>query len=176
MPGLITDQMLELLGRPYATSTSFPIDLSAIMRWAIAVYYPEPPPPEYWDEEYAATTVHGGIIAPAEFNPFAWMSRRSTTSDAAIDVDPALPRAGAVEHLLGVQPPDLRIGLNGGMKASYTDVPMRPGDVITSTSALSDYMERDGRHGRMLYTTTANRWENQQGQLVKTVYMTLIRY
>jgi hypothetical protein len=91
MTGLITDEMRGLIGRPYATATSFPIDLSAIMRWAIAVYYPEPPPPEYWDEEYAATTPSGGIIAPAEFNPFAWMSRRATTSDAAIEVDPALP-------------------------------------------------------------------------------------
>ena len=30
--------------------------------------------------------------------------------------------------------------------------------------------------GGCCYTTTENRWENQQGHLVKTLYMTLIRY
>ena len=81
-----------------------------------------------------------------------------------------------MEHLLGLTPPDLFIGLNGAMEATYTDIPMRPGDVITSTSAVVEYTEREGRHGQMLYTTLENRWENQDGDLVKVVRMTLIRY
>ena len=91
MPSLITPEMLTILQKPYARSVSFPIDASDIRRWAIAVYYPDPPPLEYYDEVYAATTPQGGIIAPAEFNPFAWMSRSQEGSDDAIEVDPAYP-------------------------------------------------------------------------------------
>jgi hypothetical protein len=177
VPELISDEMRGILGVPFETTTSFPIDPSDIRRWAIAVYYPEAPPPLYWDDEYAKTTPWGGIVAPEEFNPFAWMSRPSSTEDErAIDVDPGLVRAGASEHRLGVVPPSLLTGLNGGMEVDYTEVPMRPGDVITSTSAIVDYKEREGRLGHMLFTTTENTWRNQRGELVKTVRMTLIRY
>ena len=34
----------------------------------------EMPPPLFWDEEYARTTRHGGVVAPGEFNPFAWFT------------------------------------------------------------------------------------------------------
>ena len=49
-----------------------PIALADIRKWAIAVYWPENPPPLYWDEDYAKTTRYSGIVAPLDFNPFAW--------------------------------------------------------------------------------------------------------
>jgi len=49
---------------------SYPITVSDIRRWAMAVYYPEEPPRLFWDEEYARATRHGGIVAPeASFGP-----------------------------------------------------------------------------------------------------------
>src|ERR1700753_4096064 len=69
----ITPEMQAGVGREYRWATSYPIAASDIRRWAISVYYPEPAPPLYWDEEYAAKTRWGGIVAPEEFNPFAWM-------------------------------------------------------------------------------------------------------
>ena len=64
------------------SATSFPITDSDIRRWAIAVYYPEPAPRLFWDAEYAAGTVHGGIVAPEDFNPFAWLTQ--TEADAGV--------------------------------------------------------------------------------------------
>jgi hypothetical protein len=62
------------------------------------------------------------------------------------------------------------------MESFYTGVRMRPGDVIRSVDALVDYREKPGRLGRMLLTTTEQRWTNQEGQLVKTQRDILIRY
>src|ERR1700678_1097371 len=71
----ITSAMAEAIGRQFpGQRVSFPISESDIRRWAIAVYYPQVPPREFWDAEFAAQTVAGGIVAPAEFNPFAWMT------------------------------------------------------------------------------------------------------
>ena len=178
MSTLITEEMRGILGRPYATATSFPVSASDIRRWAIAVYYPEPPPCEFYDDEYAASTPAGGIVAPLEFNPFVWMSRPGEPGTGAepLAVDPSLVGAGACEHRLGVPPPELRRGLNGGLDVTFTDVPIRPGDVITSTAAIIGYDEREGRLGHMLFTTSENRWVNQRDEVVKIERMTLIRY
>ena len=53
---------------------------------------------------------------------------------------------------------------------------MRPGDVITSASALSDWNERQTRLGLTLLTTTETRWTNQHGELVKIKRSIGIRY
>jgi hypothetical protein len=71
----ITDEMRAILDKPMSRLTSYPIAASDIRKWAIAVYYPEIPPRLFWDEDYAATSRFGGIVAPEEFNPFAWMTR-----------------------------------------------------------------------------------------------------
>ena len=66
--------------------------------------------------------------------------------------------------------------LNGGLTVEYTGVHMRPGDVIRSVTNLVDYSERTGRLGLMLFTTTEDRWTNQDGALIKVQRAVLIRY
>src|SRR4029077_13395984 len=78
----ITPQMRDIVGLELRRSTSFPITDSDIRRWAIAVYYPEASPRLFWDAEYAAGTSHGGIVAPEDFNPFAWLTR--TEAEAGV--------------------------------------------------------------------------------------------
>jgi hypothetical protein len=95
-------------GRP-----SFPIDPSDIRRWALAVYWPETPPRIYWDDDYARTTRWRGIIAPPEFNPFAWPIDRRPSGEA---------RAFAAGH--GDAGPNL---LNGGRRTTFR-IAMRPGE------------------------------------------------
>ena len=169
---LVTPEMLERKGVWGSTRLSPPVSESDIRKWAIAVYYPEEPPRLFWDEAYAATTVHGGIVAPEEFNPFAWM-----TSEPA-----GVPPSGAgrvdpdrTERLLGIDPPSLEFMLNGGIEVEY-GVRMRPGDVITSVQTLAGYREREGRLGLMLFTTSRNVWTNQHGEVVKRSQGTVIRY
>jgi hypothetical protein len=163
----ISAEMTAAVGREFGRRRSFPISESDIRKWAIAVYYPEDPPRLFWDAAYAATTIHGGIVAPEDFNPFAWMS-----------ADPPGIRHGGyvgLEATLGVEPPQTEFMLNGGLEVTY-GARMRPGDVITSASTLTGYQEREGRLGLMLFTTQLDRWTNQDDAVVKSASMTLIRY
>jgi hypothetical protein len=167
----ISAAMRAAVGRQLARQVSFPVSESDIRRWAIAVYYPQPPPRLFWDAGYARSTRHGGIVAPEEFNPFAWM--------AAERDEPASARPGDdldhPERLLGIPGPGLRHQLNGGVSVTY-GTRMRPGDVITSVSRLAGYSERTGRLGLMLFTVTEDTWTNDEGTLVKVTSSTLIRY
>ena len=123
--------MRSVVGREFGTARrSVPISLSDIRKWALAIYYPEVPPRLFWDEDYAASTSHGGIVAPEEFNPFAWF-----TADG-----PVMPsnyegeiRGSGPEEPLGVAEPETSFILNGGLELVH-GARMRPGDVITSGS------------------------------------------
>ncbi len=168
----ITPAMRDVVGLELRRGTSFPITDSDIRRWALAVYYPEPAPRLFWDAAYAAGTSHGGIVAPEEFNPFAWMTQPDPD-------EPAKPRVplGFVspEETLGLPRPETTSLINGGTEVDY-GVRMRPGDVITSVSRLAGYSEREGRLGLMLFTTSEDTWTNQRDETVKTSRSTLIRY
>ncbi len=167
----ISAEMQAAIGTEMGRSVSFPVSESDIRRWAIAVYYPDPAPREFWDADYAAKTQFGGIVAPQEFNPFAWMAASEVKSDVVVEDN----NPDRTELTLGLKGPGLKFQLNGGMEVEY-GVPMRPGDVITSVSSLAGYSEREGRLGLMLFTVNQNTWTNQNGEVVKTTRSTLIRY
>lgn len=173
---LVSDAMRCAVGRELRRLVSYPVSASDIRRWAVAVYYPERPPPLFWDAEHAAGTVHGGIVAPEDFNPFAWMAA-DPPGWRPIDVSSSIEVSGfdAVERTLGIPSPALRFSLNGGEGVEY-GVRMRPGDVITSVTSLADYYEREGRLGRMLFTVSEAVWTNTDGELVKRARSTVIRY
>lgn len=168
----ISDEMRAALGTTMSRRVCYPVTESDIRRWAIAVYYPDEPPARFIDAAAAAKTRYGGIVAPEEFNPFAWRAAEEwhVGDDHSDPTDPA-----RTERSLGLAPPDVHFQLNGSMETEY-GVPMRPGDVITSTSALADYKERPGRLGLMLFTTTEDTWTNQRGEVVRRTRNTLIRY
>ena len=157
---LVTQEMVEQKGKFGEERVSPPISLSDIRKWGIAVYWPETPPRLYWDEEYAKTTRYGGIIAPAEFNPFAWPVQREP---------PAPGRETSQGAGVGTR------GMNGGQTEEYF-APLRPGDVVASTSGLVDWYERQTRLGLTLFTITETRWTNQKGELVKVKRSIGIRY
>lgn len=167
----ISPEMQAAVGREISRKVSFPISESDIRKWAMAIYYPEEPPRLYWDAAYAGTTEFGGIVAPEEFNAFAWMAAEPK----------GLPKAGGtvdgdyLETSLGIKGPGLKFMLNGGMEVEY-GVRMRPGDVITSVSRLHSYKERTGRLGLMLFGTTEDTWTSQNGEVVKKQRITVIRY
>lgn len=157
----VTEEMKEAKGLWGSSRTSYPITDTDIRRWSMATYYPERPPHVYWDDEYAKTTKYGGIIAPPDFNPFAW----------------SLDRPAAMARGLSGARPDGKplTGMNGGQTDTY-GVPMRPGDVITARSRLIDWEEREGRLGHTLYVRTEIEWRNQRDELVKTRISIAIRY
>jgi hypothetical protein len=165
----ISEAMQAAVGTELSRMTSFPITDSDIRRWAVAIYYPEDPPRLFWDVNYAVQTRYGGLVAPEEFNPFAWMTADGPRK-ASVDHNPDL-----TEITLGVPGPGLKFQLNGGSEVEY-GVRMRPGDVITSVQSLAGYSEREGRLGLMLFTQSQDVWINQDNEMVKTTKSTLIRY
>ncbi|MFC8097743.1 MaoC family dehydratase N-terminal domain-containing protein [Streptomyces sp. NPDC057363] len=171
--GLVRADMAGVVGRPYGRMISYPVSASDIRKWARAVYYPEPAPVRYTDPE---TAEDGGPAAPLDFNPFAWGPAVRIPDERGIETAAAYRRVGAMEHHLGVAPPDLKRALNGGVSVTYTEVRMKPGDVITSESAIAGYREKQGRLGLMLMTDVDTVWTNQDGLRLKTHRMTLIRY
>lgn len=167
----INDEMKAALGRQIGRRVSFPVSASDIRRWALAVYWPEQPPRLFWDAAYAKNTLHGGIVAPEEFNPFAWMVAEKEEPDVKLETnDP-----NRMETILGIQGPGLKFQLNGGLEVDY-GARMRPDDVITSVNRLAEYREREGRLGLMLFTITEDVWTNQDDDEVKRTRSTLIRY
>jgi hypothetical protein len=166
----ITDEMRGLVGRPFNQARSYPVAASDIRKWAIAVYFPESPPPLYWDEDTATASGERGVVAPEDFNPFAWLTAEPGMAARRAEFD-----ADHLESQFGVLGPGLRTNLNAGLDATY-GVRIRPGDVVTAESRIVSYEEKAGRMGRMLLTVVRTVWTNQRGETVKTTEQTSIRY
>lgn len=167
----INDRMREAIGRVYEHLTSYPVSVSDIRRWVLATYYPDVPPREYWDDEYASRASGRGILAPHEFNPFAWMNQEPKGVPARIYAT----SVNRVEELLDIPSPNLEHALNGGIEVEYF-ARMFPGDVIISETALESYAEKRGSLGVMLLTRTRSTWRKESGELVKHMRKTMIRY
>ena len=135
---------------------SAPVSASDIRRWAIAVYWPRTPPRLYWDEDYAKSTRWGGIVAPAEFNPFAW------------PIEPQ-PSRRALDGQAG-----RRVRrVNGGSRIRF-GAAMRPGDCIEARSQLVEWRAKRGRSGDLLFVDFRHQWRNQRGQDVRDAVHTLV--
>ena len=163
---LISDEMRALEGKVLGSRASYPISASDIRKWAIAVYYPEPPP-----EVFIGAGAAGGgapLRAPEEFSPYAW---------GTPGAKPKVPDIGAgfLERGQGITPPDLKFIVNGGSVVEY-GVPMLEGDVITTENMLQGYTVKQGKRGPLLLTVMQDRWTNQKGEMVKTTTNTFIRY
>ena len=156
---LVTPDMIERKGVWGSTKVAPPISESDVRKWAIAVYWPDTPPPLFWDAVYAAGTRWGAILAPPDFNPFAWPVERER----------ATPRPKTQEPRRKLR------GMNGGQVETY-GVAMRPGDVITARNRLRDWDERETRLGQTLFVYSETEWRNQNDEIVKTRVSTAIRY
>jgi hypothetical protein len=168
---VISEDMRNAVGHELARMVSYPVSASDIRKWALAVYYPQQPPERFWDEHAAADSQWETIVAPEDFNPFAWLTavpRGVRRQDGVQDPD-------RTEHMLGIAGPGLKFELNGGVSVAY-GAPIRPGDVITSVERLAGYTEREGRLGLMLFTVYESTWSNQWDEFVKRTRLTLIRY
>lgn len=159
-PGtFLTQQTIDRIGRTLAPVAAPAVGANDIARWATATYWPEPPPAIYVDADAAGRTPWGGIVAPRDFDPFAWMPNRPWGGD----------------WLLGMGTEPGRRVLNGGQWNRYA-APIRPGDEITVTRRFVDVVERETKRGPMVFFTSEFRWDNQDGALVRLAEQTTIYY
>ena len=125
------------------------IERGAIIRFAQAI---EDDNPVFNDEEAARKSQYGGLIAPPTFLRSIRSSRREVPFD--------IPFNNA---------------LDVGSDWEYFE-PVRPGDLITAVSRITDMQERSGRMGVMIITSTVTTYTNQFEQVVATQTTTGIRY
>ena len=81
-PGTFLDQAtIDKIGRTLPPVAAPAVGANDIARWAIATYWPEPPPARFLDAVAAEKAPWGGIVAPRDFDPFAWMPDRPWCGD-----------------------------------------------------------------------------------------------
>lgn len=159
-PGTFLDAAtVEKRGRTLDPVSAPPVGVNDIRRWAIATYWPERPPAVFMDDDAAAAGPWGGLVAPRDFDPFAWMLDR--------------PWSGDWLWGMGTEP-GKRV-LNGGQRNLYFE-PIRPGDVISVTRRFVDVVERETKRGPMVFFTSEFRWTNQRDEPVRLGYQTTIYY
>jgi acyl dehydratase len=159
-PGTFLDAAtIDKIGRTLPPFAGPAVGANDIARWAIATYWPEPPPAEFIDPAVAEKGPWGGIVAPRDFDPFAWMPQR--------------PWAGDWLFGMGTEP-GTRV-LNGGQRNVY-GAPIRPGDVISCTRRFVDVVERETKRGPMVFFTSEFHWTNQTGATVRIGEQTTIYY
>ena len=88
------------------------------------------------------------MVAPVEFNPFAWPVKGPCHL-------PAWPEFCYAE-----------LSFSAGNEAEY-HAPIRPGDVISGTSTIVDVQEKQGRSGDLIFLVGESRLTNQRAELVK---------
>jgi acyl dehydratase len=155
----LDQETIDKIGRTLPPVAAPAVGANDIARWATATYWPERPPAIYTDESAAGATPWGGIVAPRDFDPFAWMPDR--------------PWAG--DWLRGMSAEPGHRVLNGGQRNRYV-APIRPGDVISCTRRFVDAVERETKRGPMVFFTSEFVWENQHGDLVRRAEQTTIYY
>jgi acyl dehydratase len=157
-PGVhLTREEIDLIGTTSPPVTTWPVTASDIRRWSLATHWPEQPRAELLDETAAAARPWGGMVAPRDFDPFAWHAVR--------------PWGGPWLRGMGTEPGS-RV-LNGGQRNSYL-TPIRPGDIIAGVTRLADVVEWETSLGPTTVFSTEQRWTNQRGELVRVGVMTTL--
>ena len=146
----ILEMANSMKGHVYDEAKSPPVAPSDVRKWAMAIYWPERPPRLYRDLEYATKSRWGCMVAPAEFNPFAW------------PVDGACCLPDWPETF------QTQLSFSAGNEAEYY-LPIRIGDVISGTSSIVDVYEKQGRSGDLIFVVAESRLSNQRGELVKSL-------
>jgi acyl dehydratase len=122
--------------------------------------------PLFWDEDYAAKTRWGGIIAPPRMlisGPLA--DPRSVTQPP----DPTKKGFSAQDVLQGV------FAMISGTRIVF-EQPVRIGDSLTVQSGPHDVIERRSRMaGRSVEQVMKSIYRNQRGEVVATAYGSVIR-
>jgi len=131
-----------------------PCSTTDIRRWVMAMDYPNP---IHWDQDFAATSKFGGIVAPQSF---------AAALDYGHGMQPACVGHIAGSHLLF-----------GGEEWWHYGPRLRPGDRLTQQRRFHDYKVRDTRFaGPTLFSRGDTLHVNQHGVPVCKERGTSIRY
>ncbi len=154
------------------TAKRFPVEASHIMMFARAVGDANP---IYHDEEYAASTEPGSIIAPPTF------PQAAAQFDPDYGLRPKIgePWFGSGREPTGIQRKPSSGGSGGGGGAAAGGLHaeqhfeyhrhLRPGDVLTAETKRGKTWEKEGRRaGKLVFSESVTEYRDQKGELVIT--------
>jgi acyl dehydratase len=164
---MLTEEIAPFIGKSIGT-VACEVEKGSIKRFADAVGETNP---LYWDEEYAAKSKYGSIIAPPGF--FGWPIK--------------LPRGMTFQRPTDISdPPEATEGMRAALaKAGYWRVvdggidyefflPVHAGDVLSAKSIIKEVREREGKTGKMAFVIIETSYYNQKNELVAKADATAI--
>ena len=146
----------------------FPVEGSHIMMFARSIGDPNP---IYYDEEYAAGTEPGGVIAPPTF------AQASAQFDPDYFLRPKIgePWFGSGRTPTGIVREPGSGGGGGGGGGLHAEQHFEyhrhigPGDVLTATTKPGETWEKQSkRAGKLVFTESITEYRDQNGELVIT--------
>jgi N-terminal half of MaoC dehydratase len=145
--------------------SKFPIEAGAILLFARAVGDTNP---IYADADYAAKTEIGSIIAPPTFI----QSGAQFDPDYPLRPKPGQPWFGSGRNPTGIPPTPgsgnaMAAGLHAEQEFTYHRH-LRPGDVLSASSRPGEQWERQGRSGKLVFSSSFTDYRDQNGELVIT--------
>lgn len=152
---LTTDELQKMIGMR-SEPVIFKVEEGAIQRYAEAIGDPNP---LYNDPEYAKKSKHGRLICPPGFTGWPVKRGRITESISAM-----LVKAGAPSRLL-----------DGGVEFEFFE-PIGAGDMLVTTTTLTQLTEKQTKLGSTLFATMETTYLNQSGNLVLKARQTLILF
>jgi hypothetical protein len=173
----ITPEVRKLIGvkGPRMTAPE-PVERGAIRRMAQAIMDDDP---IYWDEEYAARSRYGTIVAPPLF-PLHACRRPPGTPDNLDELAEKPDYDGVGDHMSLLGLPDVEVGLprrlNGGNEVEIYDL-ARVGDEIAAQSSLADIYEKHGRSGPLVFVVAETVFgaTNRNSTLLKSYQTHILR-
>jgi len=175
MTNYITDEVKALIGLESEwVEAPDPVERSEIRRHVQAVMDDDP---LYWDEQEAATTRYGGVVAPPLF-PLHALRPAAGAPDplarAATDPDFDGSVRGMMKGLKPLPIPLPRV-LNGGNQVEIYQL-AKPGEKIKVRSKYLDIYQKDGRSGTLVFLITETLYKNERDELLlKAVQTRIIR-
>ena len=128
------------------------VEAGAIAKFASAIGDPNP---LYFDEAYAKTTRFGGIIAPPTF---ASCFITELLPGEMFDFDLPFERALHSDDI------------------AENDLPVRPGDVVSTTARFADVFVKEGKSGPMLFQCADLTSVNQRGERIAVIRMVSVSF
>ena len=150
---ILTDELRNMVGKS-TEPTVYKVEDGAIFRYAEAIGDHNP---LFNDVEYAGKSKYGRLICPPGFTGLPLKGKFWIT-----EIFDNLIRAGA--------PPGI---LDGGIEFDFF-LPIGSGDILVSTSKITDIVEKDSKIGKMAITTVETTYLNQNSDVVLKSRQTII--
>jgi len=164
---MLPEEMAPFIGKSIGV-VACEVEKGSIKRFADAV---EETNPLYWDEDYAAKSKFGSIIAPPGF--FGWPVKLPPGATFQRPTDIADPPETTDAMRAALAKAGYANVLDGGIEYEFF-LPIRAGDALTAKSIIKEVREREGKTGKMAFVIIETSYTNKKNELVAVQRSTAI--